>query len=229
MTAYCLIHGSGQGPDGWKLLVDELERRGHRVITPAFQADKTDEGLAWHAGTIVQALDRSGLDPADVICVAHSASGIYLPFIAERWFPRRIIFLAAVVPRPGVSFIEQFHADPSMFNPAWVGQNPLEDKVALDFVFHDCPSDRLDWAMSTRIMFYAKRAIAEPCPLRAWPAVPSAYIVCADDRTITPAWQRKAARESLGVKPIELPGGHCPHVSRPETLADILGKLRVEK
>src|SRR5437762_10035554 len=80
-----------------------------------------------------------------------------------------MVFLAAVVPRPGVSVIEQFRADPLMFNPAWVGQNPLEDKVALDFVYHDCPPDRIDWAMSTRLMFYAKRALEEPCPLRAWP------------------------------------------------------------
>ncbi len=222
MTAYCLIHGSGQGPNGWKLLVQELEQRGHRVLTPAFEVSRTDEGLAWHADTIVQALDHSGLKPADVVCVAHSASGMYVPLIAERWSPRRMVFLAAVVPRPGLSIIKQFRADPSMFNPAWVGQNPDNDKVALDFVFHDCPSDRLDWALSTRIMFYAKRAIEEPCPLRAWPTVPAAYIACCDDRTITPGWQRKAARELLGVEPLELPGGHCPHVSRPEALADAL-------
>jgi pimeloyl-ACP methyl ester carboxylesterase len=225
MTAYCLIHGSGQGPDGWKLLKHELDWRGHRVVTPAFDVNKTDAGLAWHAETIVQALDRSGLDPADTVCVAHSASGIYLPLIAERWSPRRMIFLAAVVPRPGVSFMEQFRADPSMFNPAWVGQNPVEDRVALDFVFHDCPPDRLEWAMSTRIMFYAKRAIEEHCPLRAWPRVPPAFIVCEDDRTITPAWQRKAAQELLRVEPVELPGGHCPHVSRPDALADVLEQI----
>jgi pimeloyl-ACP methyl ester carboxylesterase len=225
MASYCLIHGSGQGPDGWNLLARELETRGHSVFTPAFQVSKTDKGLAWHADTIVNALNGSGMKPRDVVCVAHSASGMYLPLIAERWSPRRMIFLAAVVPRPGVSFMEQFRADPSMFNPAWVGQNPLEDKVALDFVFHDCPPDRLDWAMSTRIMFYAKRAIAEPCPLRAWPRVPPAYIVCADDRTIAPAWQRKAARELLEVQPIELPGGHCPHVSRPEALAEVLQRM----
>jgi pimeloyl-ACP methyl ester carboxylesterase len=100
MATYCLIHGSGQGPDGWKLLVHELERRGDRVITPGFEVSRTDEGLAWHAGTIVQALDRSGLNPADVLCVAHSASGMYLPLIAERWSPRRMVFLAAVVPQP---------------------------------------------------------------------------------------------------------------------------------
>ena len=78
MTAYCLIHGSGQGPDGWRLLVHELERRDHRVLTPAFQVSRTDEGLSWHAETIVNALGNSGMNPADVVCVAHSA------LIAER-------------------------------------------------------------------------------------------------------------------------------------------------
>jgi pimeloyl-ACP methyl ester carboxylesterase len=225
MTAYCLIHGSGQGPDGWRLLRRELERRGHRVLTPAFQISRTDEGLVWHAETIVSALKDSGMNPTDVISVAHSASGMYLPLIAERWTPRRMVFLAAVVPCPGISIIEQYRADPSMFNPAWVGQNPLDDKVALDFVYHDCSPDRLDWALSTRLVFYARRALEEPCPLRAWPAIPSTYVVCADDRTITPAWQRKAARELLGVEPVELPGGHCPHVSRPETLAHVLEQV----
>jgi pimeloyl-ACP methyl ester carboxylesterase len=124
-----------------------------------------------------------------------------------------------------MSIIEQYRADPSMFNPAWIGQNPLDEKVALDFVYHDCPRDRLDWALSTWLVFYAKRALDEPCPLSGWPAVPSTYIMCAEDRTITPEWQRKAARELLEVEPVALPGGHCPHVSRPEALADVLQQV----
>ena len=94
VTAYCLIHGSGQGPEGWKLLVHELKQRGHSVLTPAFEVNRTDQGLIWHAETIVNALDRSGMNPVDVICVAHSASGMYLPLIADRWSPRRMVFLA---------------------------------------------------------------------------------------------------------------------------------------
>ena len=38
-------------------------------------------------------------------------------------------------------------------------------------------------------------------------------------------WRRDAACELLGVEPIELPGGHCPHVSRPEVLADALVRI----
>jgi Alpha/beta hydrolase family len=90
---------------------------------------------------------------------------------------------------------------------------------------HDCPPERLGWALSTRVLFYAKRAMEEPCPLKSWPSVPASYIVCAEDRTVTPAWQRRAARELLGVEPLELPGGHCPNVSRPEALADVLEQI----
>ena len=222
MTTFCLIHGSGQGPEGWKLLAQELEQRGHSVLTPAFHIDRTDQGAAWHADTVVEALKSSGHSSADVVCVAHSAGGMYLPIVAERWGPRQMVFLAAMIPRPGISIRDQYQNDPSMFNPAWVGKNPVGDDVALEFVFHDCPPDRLEWAMSTRIYFYAKQAIEEPCPLTTWPSVPAAYIACAEDRTITPAWQRRAAREYLGVEADELPGGHCPHVSRPEDLARVL-------
>ena len=225
MSSYCLIHSSGQGPEGWKLLVQELERRGHRVLAPALRVSRTDEGLIYHAETIVEALERSGFPSPEVVGVAHSAGGMYLPLVAERWPLRRMVFLAAVIPRLGLSMMDQFRADPSMLNPAWVGKNPMEDQVALEFCFHDCPPERLDWALSTRVLFYAKRAMEEPCPLSAWPAVPATYIVCAEDRTVTPAWQRKAAREWLGVEPIEIPGGHCPNVSRPETLADVLEQV----
>jgi hypothetical protein len=225
VTTFCLMHSSGQGPAGWKLLVEELKQRGHRAITPAFHLDRADEGLRFHAETIVEALNAAGHDPAEVVCVAHSAAGMYLPLVAERWRPRQMVFLAAVVPRPGISVREQFQTDPAMFNPAWVGQNPMDEAVAHKFVFHDCPPERLDWALSTRVLFYAKQAMAEPCPLTTWPQVSASFIVCAEDRTITPAWQRKAAREWLGVEPIELPGGHAPNVSRPATLADILVKI----
>ncbi|HMG33895.1 MAG TPA: alpha/beta hydrolase [Blastocatellia bacterium] len=225
MTAFCLLHSSGQGPEGWKLVVRELERRGHRALTPAFHLDKTDEGAAWHADTIVDALKSSGHDPSSVICVAHSAAGIYLPIIADRWPARRMVFLAAVIPRPGISIRDQLRADPSMFNPAWIGKNPMEVDVALEFVFHDCPASRLEWALSTRVLFYAKRAIEEACPLSTWPAVPASYIVCTEDRTISPAWQRRVAREWLNVEPVEISSGHAPLVSQPEALAEVLDGL----
>jgi len=225
MTTFCLLHSSGQGPDGFRLVQEELEQRGDRVLTPGFDLARTDEGAAFHANTIIEALDASGARPEEVVCVAHSASGMYLPLIAERWRPRQMVFLAAIIPRPGQSARELLAADPSMFNPAWVSQNPNDERVAIEFVFHDCPPERLEWALSTRIYFYAKAALEEPCPLTTWPTVPAAYIACEDDRTITPGWQVRRARDWLGVEAVRLPGGHCPNVSRPAALAEALRRV----
>lgn len=222
MTTFCLLHSSGQGPSGWRLLSEHLEALGHHVLTPAFHIGETDKGARWHAEALVEQLGQSRYRPSDVVCVAHSAAGMFLPILAAIWQPRQMVFLAALIPRPGISVIEQFRADPSMFQPGWVGKDPMNDDVALEFVYHDCPRDRIDWALSTRQLFHAKRAMEEPCPLSAWPSLPTTYIVCADDRLLSPAWQRKAAREWLGVEPIELQGGHCPNVSRPDTLAKVL-------
>ena len=51
---------------------------------------------------------------------------------------------------------------------------------------------------------------------------PATVVVPADDRTLTPDWMRRAARDRLKTDPIEVPGGHCPHVSRPEQVAALL-------
>jgi pimeloyl-ACP methyl ester carboxylesterase len=187
--------------------------------------DATDAGAAWHAERLVEEIKSTSRSLSELVCVAHSASGMYLPLVAEQLSPRRMVFLAALIPRPGVSIIEQIRTDPSMLNPEWIGRNSMADDVALQFVYHDCPPSRLTWALSTRVLFYAKRAMEEPCPLTTWPKIPAAYIACADDRILSPAWQRKACRDWLGIEAVELPGGHCPHVSRPEQLADVLEQL----
>ena len=93
--------------------------------------------------------------------------------------------------------------------------------VAMRFLLHDCPPEIAREAFR-RLRPEPGVLGKEASPLGAWPDVPSAYIVCADDRTATPAWARRAARERLGVEPIEIPGGHCPFLSRPRHLAEAL-------
>ena len=52
-----------------------------------------------------------------------------------------------------------------------------------------------------------------------------AYIVCSRDAVIRPDWQRHAARDVLGVEPIELDAGHMPMLDSPRELAEILDGL----
>jgi hypothetical protein len=55
--------------------------------------------------------------------------------------------------------------------------------------------------------------------------VDTAFVVCADDYAIPPDFQRRMAREELGVEPIELPSGHSPMLTHVHELADALESL----
>jgi pimeloyl-ACP methyl ester carboxylesterase len=223
MSVFCLVHGSAQNAAGWDLLVPELAKRGHTAICPSLPVDNRDASATVYARIIADAIPDAA---RDVIVVAHSASCAFLPLVPELRPVSRLVYLAGIIPKIGTSILGQVQGDPSLLNPAWIGKNPIaDDEVARDFLFHDCAVDVLKWALTTRRLMFAAQAMTEICPLTKWPDTPASYIVCADDRTVQPEWSRRAARERLGVKAIELPGGHCPHVSRPAELARVLTEL----
>ena len=88
----------------------------------------------------------------------------------------------------------------------------------------DAPAAVARWA-TQRLRPQAFRVFEETTPLGAWPDVESRSIVCRADRAINPVWVRAAARERLGVEPIELDGGHAPFLTRPADLARILDSM----
>jgi pimeloyl-ACP methyl ester carboxylesterase len=221
MATFVLVHGSTHSARAWDLVKAELAQRQHTVITPELPADEPDANATRYADVIVASIPTT--EPS--IVVAHSAAGWFLPLVAARRPVRRMVFLAAVVPRIGMSFLEQLQAEPEMINPEWVGKDPQIEAVANQFLLHDCPPDRLAWAHATIRVIHAKHVMTERYPLARWPDTPASYIVCARDRTIRPEWSRKIAKARLGANPIELPGGHCPYISRPDELAQILLKI----
>ena len=221
MSLFCLVHGSTQNTSGWDLLAPELARLGHESIRVALPTDSPDASATVYADVIAGALESD-----DAIVVAHSASGAFLPLGPSRHKIGRMVFLGAIVARPGVSIIGQIQADASILNPAWIGKDPTDDEaVAREFLFHHCTEEVCRWALTTRALMFARQAMMEICPLEKWPDVPASYIVCREDRTIQPQWQRKVAREFLHVEPVEIAAGHCPHVSRPAELARMLADL----
>lgn len=228
MSTFCLVNGSTQNALCWKLLIPELVKHGHQTITPSLPADEPTASATRYAEVIAQALeDRDG----DVVLVGHSMSGMFIPLVPGLRPIRRLVYLAALIPKPGASIREQLAAEPDMLNPEWVetcraGKDPSKsDEAALKFLFHDCQPEVIAWALTTTIGIYAEKAMTEVFPLEELPAVPSSYIVCSGDRTISPVWSRRTARERLGVEAIELQGGHCPYLSRPSQLADVLVKM----
>ncbi len=225
---FCLVNGSTQDPRCWDLLVPELERRGHRAVTPSLPCDTPEASGTEYAKVIAAAIPG---DETDVTLVGHSASGMFIPLVPSFRPISNLVYLAALVPEPGKSIRDQLVEDPGMMNPRWIsefrsGRDPsTDDDMAIEFLFHDCGPEAVRLGLETRARMYADAAMSEVFPLESLPDVPSSYIVCTEDRTIAPEWSRRTSRERLGSEAIEITSGHSPYLSVPEKLSDILCEL----
>jgi pimeloyl-ACP methyl ester carboxylesterase len=225
VALFAVVHGSMAGPAAYTRLTKELDHRGHRSLLVELPVDRPELTGTDYARLVAEQLDAAmdGSRREPVVVVAHSASGLLLPLVPSFRPVAHLVYLAAGVPQPGMTLDEQLEADPGMLNPAWVGVDPFQNhQAARWFLFHDCDQETADWAIAAQTPWYPEGLYSERCPLVGFPPLPSTSIVCADDRVIQPAWSRRVARDRLGAQVVELPGGHCPHVSRPALLAEAL-------
>ena len=65
----------------------------------------------------------------------------------------------------------------------------------------------------------ANIAFDESCPFASWPEVPTTVLAARDDRLSPIDFQRRVARERLGLGVLEMPDGHLKALSRPEAVA----------
>jgi hypothetical protein len=136
MSLFCLVHGSTQNAEGWRLLVSELEHAGHETLCVTLPNSEPAASATRYAEVIGQSLK----DCKNAVVVAHSASGLFLPLVPNCASVSRLVFLAAVIPQIGKSFAEQYQASPEMLCPDWAGKDPTKnDALAMEFLFHDCP------------------------------------------------------------------------------------------
>jgi pimeloyl-ACP methyl ester carboxylesterase len=217
-------------------VVHRLNAMGHEVTV--FHRGKTTADLP------------QGVDD-DVILVGHSLAGMIVPLVALQRPIHWLVFLAALLPQIGMSGLDQFYDEvapnmlkeigyeppeaslfeqlgdePDIYNPAalTMKQASQDEAVAMEFCFHDCEPDVAHWAISKLRDMRSLSHLTEVTPLQTLPDVEYAYIVCTDDRIVSPTWSKYAARKRLGVDAIELPGGHYSHISHPIQLAEVLTK-----
>jgi pimeloyl-ACP methyl ester carboxylesterase len=159
--------------------------------------------------------------------------GLSVPLVAAARPVRRLVLLAALLVDPGRSFFDQLSDDTSPFVPGVFeglerddrGRSFWADREAAARALYGETDRETAEAALARLRPQAPAPQDEPCPLSAWPAVPTDAIVCADDRIVAPDVSRRLLAERLGLAPRDLPGDHSPMLSRPAELADLLADL----
>lgn len=226
MVTYALIPGGGGDPWEWHRLVPELAARGHEAIAVRLPAEDETAGWSEYADAVVDAVDDHG----EVIVVAESMGGFTAPLVCTRRAVDLLVLLNAMIPVAGETFNawwsntgsgaarREYHAS--------IGLAPAEGEDDPVIYYHDLPAALRAEAEARTWQNQSMRPLDEPWPLPTWPDVPTRVLAGRLDRMFPLDFQRRIARERLGLEVDEIDGGHMVALSNPRALADRLEAYR---
>lgn len=202
-------------------IIAQLESRGFQSMLVHSSVQGSDTPNEDRASAVVKALQ----DVTDqVVIVGTSNEGNFLPLVAAARPVRRLVYVNALIPRPGKAFIEVFQTEQVAVPGSYLddllkaSQDITDDFLKLirdpnaTKAQFKAMRERIDASPSARIMvgFY------EVCPLKALPMVDNVYVSGSADDQIRPEWEQSAARQDLGVEPVVIPGaGHADIYTAP--------------
>jgi len=197
-------------------VVDQLPSAGP---DPASLGDLTSD--ARHVRRMLDGLD------APVVLVGHSYGGMVITELADHPKVRHSVYLAAFWPQRGQSLLSVVGEDPM---PAWITaredgalevSNDLE--VMREAVCADLDRDQARELLSrVALQSAASFAVPSTAPDRAHPTT---YIIAAqesDNSIPVPVQEAMAANADYVVR---LPAAHFVQLSRPDELAEVLGRI----
>ena len=228
MATFVLIPGAGGDAWYWHGLVAELRARGHEGLAVALPAADDRAGWTEYADAVVTAIgDRNRL-----ILVAQSLAGFSAPLVCGRVAVDLLVLVNAMIPRPGETGEEWWSASGQAAAQreylATIGLTPEAAADPAVLYFHDVPPGIKDAAFKRGEPKQSMTPMKQPWPLEAWPSVPTRVLAGRQDRLFPAAFQRRIARERLGLETEELEGGHLVALSHPAELADRLDSFRAQ-
>ena len=221
MTTFVLIHGAGDSGWYWHLVEEELRALGHDTLAPDLPVERSPT-LVECADSVARAAGKSS---APVAVVAQSFGSFVGPLAAERLPTQVLVLVAGMVPAPGEppdSWWENTDYSDAVREQAAVDGGLTGSDDPFVAFYHDVPRPLAEEAMR-RERQGSIVGLDEPWPLDAWPAVPTRFVLCSEDRFFPPAFSRWIVAERLGIVPDEIESGHCVALSRPAELARMLG------
>jgi pimeloyl-ACP methyl ester carboxylesterase len=228
MATYALIPGGGGDPWEWHQLVPELEVRGHDAVAVRLPAEDDTAGWSAYADAVIEAVG----DRNELILVAESMGAFTAPIVCTRRPVDLLVLLNAMIPVPGETFNawwsntgsgaarREYHAS--------IGLEPSDAEDDAVIYYHDLPAELSTAAQAWTWQDQSMKPLDEPWPLDAWPDTPTRVLGGRHDRMFPLDFQRRIARERLGLEVDEIDGGHMVAMSHPGELADRLEAIRRE-
>jgi len=208
VRVHLLIPGAGGVAWYWHRVVPLLEH----AIAIDLPGDDPSAGLPEYADLVVAAAG----DADEVVMVAQSMGAFTALPACQRLPVSRLVLLNAMIPEPGETA------------GAWWGNTRSEEarraaaraggwseEIDLDTYFlHDVDPEILAGGEERN---EEEIAFQTPCEFAVWPR--TTVLAGRDDRFFPLEFQRRVARERLGLDVVEVPGGHLNSLSRPEAVA----------
>jgi len=214
MTTFLLLPGAGGEAWFWHRVVPELAAHGHEAVPVDLPGDDETAGWAEYTAIALAALDGR----PDPVVVAQSMGAFLGPLLCTELPVRALVLVNPMIPAPGETAGQWWEATGQAEARAAEGFTDFD--VHRDF-FHDMPADLVaDLEKGGRNQ--SDHSFADPYPLTAWPDVPTTVLAAEDDRLFPPAFQRRVARERLGLDVVTVPGGHLNALSHPKEVAEAL-------
>ncbi|MBV9606942.1 MAG: alpha/beta hydrolase [Solirubrobacterales bacterium] len=220
---FVLIPGAGIDPGAWRWTIQELQARGHRGLAPRLPLEDPGAGPSAHAGAVVEAVRQLS---GPLVVVGQSLGAFAASLVAARMEVVELVLLAPMIPAPGETAGDWWgavkHDEAIAPLVQRLGAMTTWGPAELAEVFlHDVPSG-IAAAAARFVGAPGAGMFGEPWPLSAWPEVPTRVLAPREDRLFPIAFQRRVARERLGLPVEEMPGGHVPMLARPSELVDRL-------
>jgi pimeloyl-ACP methyl ester carboxylesterase len=192
-------------------------------VAPELPLDDPDAGPTAHADAVVEAVcELSG----PLVVVGQSLGAFAASLVAARIEVAALVLVAPMIPAPGESAGEWWAAvrHDEAIAPLIRRLGPMSTwgpEELTEVFLHDVPAEIASAAERFSGM-PGPGMFREPWPLSAWPEVPTRILAPREDRLFPLAFQRRVARERLGLRVEAMPGGHVAMLARPAELASRL-------
>ncbi|MDF2747253.1 MAG: hypothetical protein K0S98_1539 [Propionibacteriaceae bacterium] len=217
---YVLIPGAGGTAQYWYRVAPLLADAGLAVV-PLDLPNWSGATLADQADAIVSA----GAGADEVVLVAQSMGGFSAPLACDRLAVSDLFLVNPMIPAPGETpgqwWANTGHSEAMRGHDLSEGRDPDAGFDLYTYFLHDLPPEVLEEVTSGG-QEPADSLFSSVYDLPEWPDVRTTVLAARDDRFFPYEFQRRVAKERLGLAAEEVPGGHLCALSQPEALVDRL-------